>query len=178
MNKEIHLQALKHPNRPHYEWHGEWLEQTEDYVMVLCKAGRQLTHHTKGVIFTIATASIELFFLKEWYTVAIGIEDGVIVSYYCNVAMPSVVTDTGVTFVDLDLDLVKRSGGDWEVVDEDEFVINSEAFGYSAELQAEARAALARLLDRARSGSFPFDDSVLSRLPASYRHPVPGEPLI
>ncbi|MFS0726829.1 DUF402 domain-containing protein [Paenibacillus sp. 1P07SE] len=167
MNKTIHMQALKLPDRPHYEWSGEWVEQNDDYVMVLCKPGRKLVHHTKNNVFTINNTSLELFFLKEWYTVAIGIEEGKVVSYYCNVAMPSLVTDEGISFVDLDLDLIKGPGGDWQVVDEDEFAANSVAFGYSAELQSSARIALARLLERARSGRFPFDDSVLSRLPGA-----------
>ena len=164
----MHLQALKHPDRAHYEWSGEWLEQNEEYVMVLCKPGRKLMHHTKNSVFTIDNTSLELFFLKEWFTVAIGIENGRAVSYYCNVAMPSIVTADNVSFVDLDLDLIKRPGGDWQVVDEDEFAANSITFAYSPELQDKAREALAHLLDRARSGRFPFDDSVLSHLPASF----------
>ncbi|MBO2942908.1 DUF402 domain-containing protein [Paenibacillus sp. F411] len=166
----MHLQALKHPNRPHYEWSGERLEQNDEYVMVLCQPGRKLIHHTKKSVFIMDNTSLELFFLKEWFTVAIGIEDGKAVSYYCNVAMPSIVTETGISFVDLDLDLIKQPGEDWKVVDEDEFASNSIILNYSAELQTSARAALARLLERAVNGIFPFDEHVLGQLPAGFNH--------
>jgi uncharacterized protein len=36
------------------------------------------------------------------------IENGSIVSYYCNVALPSVLRGNEISFVDLDLDLVKN----------------------------------------------------------------------
>lgn len=38
---------------------------------------------------------------------AMEIEDGMIVSYYCNVALPSVLNENVLSFVYLDLDLEK-----------------------------------------------------------------------
>ena len=160
----FNIKALKQPNIPHYEWQGELLEQTDDYVLVICKPGRKLTHHTKGKTFTVNNTSLEYFFFKEWYTVAIEIEAGKINSYYCNIAKPSIIENNEISFVDLDLDLIKRPGEDWQVVDEDEFVINSEKYNYSADLKDKAIAALADLQDKVRKREFPFNRAPLEQL--------------
>ncbi|HLU21427.1 MAG TPA: DUF402 domain-containing protein [Bacillaceae bacterium] len=164
MSETIHIMALKHPNIPHYEWEGEIIKKTDDYIVVLCKPGRQLKHHTKGKTFTMKNTSIELFSFKEWYTVAAGVEEGEITSYYCNVAMPSKMNGNELTFVDLDLDLVKKVNADWQVVDEDEFEENSLKFSYSNELKDYAIHSLEELKKKALHKQFPFDESILNML--------------
>lgn len=163
VGKIIKLKALKYPNILHYEWQGELLEQLEDYVVVLSKPGRKLIHHTKNKIFTVQHTSLEFFYLKEWYTVSIEIEKGKITSYYCNVAMPSVLYDDELRFVDLDLDLVKPRNQDWQVVDEDEFKQNSLAYNYPEDLKENAVAALERLKAKALNASYPFDETALRK---------------
>ncbi|MBD2869047.1 DUF402 domain-containing protein [Paenibacillus arenilitoris] len=167
MGKYIRLKALKYPDRNHYEWEGELLEQTDDYVIVLCRPGRRLVHYTKNKVFTIDNTSLEIFFLKEWHTVAIGLEQGRAVSYYCNVAMPSVLDGDELRFVDLDLDLVQGRDEPWKVVDEDEFEANSETFRYPPELKDNAVQALARLKAKVEKGEFPFHADVLRAWPVT-----------
>ncbi|WP_028612335.1 DUF402 domain-containing protein [Paenibacillus harenae] len=164
MENRIKLRALKYPDHSHYEWEGELLEQTDDYVAVLCKPGRQLVHHTKNKVFTINNTSLEFFFLKEWCTVAIEIEHGQAASYYCNVAMPSVMNNRDITFVDLDLDLLKGRNEDWKVVDEEEFESNSIKYRYPPELMENAVAALTRLKEKVRRAEFPFNEEALNGL--------------
>lgn len=157
----INITALKHPNIPHYEWQGELIKSTEEFVLVLCKPGRKLTHHTKGATFTINNTSLEYFSLKEWFTVAMEIEQGRITSYYCNIAQPSTFNEPTVCFVDLDLDFVKRKNSDWQVVDEDEFEVNSIQFNYSTELIEKAMQSLEELKSKVRNKEFPFVDDIL-----------------
>lgn len=155
------MKSMKYPNIPHYEWKGRLLRNTPEYVMVLCESGREMKHHTKNTTFTIDVTSIEYFFLKEGFTVAMEIEEGNILSYYCNIAMPSVLHGNQLRFVDLDLDLVKGRNEDWMVVDEDEFEINSVKYGYPAELKEYALKSLDLLQKKINEGSFPFDGSGL-----------------
>ena len=156
MSNTLKIKALKFPNVLHYEWEGEILEKTPNYILVLCKSGRKLIHHSKNDVYTINNTSIEYFSLKDWYTAAMEIEDGVVVSTYCNVAMPSVLNHNELSFIDLDLDLVKRKNKNWEVVDEDEFELNSIKYQYPEELKNEAIKALERLKQEVAKGSFPF----------------------
>ncbi|GGH87263.1 protein associated with RNAse G/E [Pullulanibacillus pueri] len=161
MPEIIKIKALKHPNIPHYEWEGDLLQVTSDYVLVRCHPGRQLIHHTKKDIFTIDNTSIEYFSLKEWFTAAMAVEEGKVVAYYCNIAKPSVLTNNALSFVDLDLDLVKDKDKAWQVVDEDEFETNSIKYNYSPELKAEAVNALEALKAKIKQGVFPFNDQIL-----------------
>ena len=164
LNKHIKIKALKFPDIPHYEWEGEILEKTEHYLLVLCKSGRELIHHTKNEVYIINTTSIEYFPLKKWYTAAMEIEEGTgaLISAYCNIAMPSVLNQNEISFIDLDLDFIKRKNEDWEVVDEDEFEINSMKFQYPEELKNEALKALEKLKQDVANSIFPFNYKFIS----------------
>lgn len=160
----VKIKALKFPDILHYEWEGELLHHTSDYLLVLCKPGRTLIHHTKNKIFTIDNTSLEYFSLKEWFTAAMEVEDGKVVSTYCNVAKPSVFKNNELSFIDLDLDLIQVKDKEWEVIDEDEFESNSIRYGYSIELKRETVKALDRLKEEVRLGKFPFNNRVASLL--------------
>lgn len=162
MNNIIKIKAFKYPNVLHYEWEGELLEKTSDYVIVLCKYGRKLIHYTKNDVYTLNNTSIEYFSLNEWFTVATEVEKGIITSNYCNVAMPSVLVGNEIQFVDLDLDLIKKLNGNWEVVDEDEFESNSIKYNYPVELKNEALKALDNLKLKVKKGNFPFNKDIIS----------------
>ncbi|MFD1424199.1 uncharacterized protein DUF402 [Laceyella sediminis] len=107
--------------------------------------------------------SLEFFSFTEWFTAAMQFENGQIVSYYCNVAMPSTVHGDVVRFVDLDLDLVKKAESDWQVVDEDEFRDNSVTYQYPEELIHQAVSSLDSLRLKIANGEFPFDETLLRK---------------
>ncbi|UII54729.1 DUF402 domain-containing protein [Cytobacillus spongiae] len=162
MNQGIKITALKYPNIPHYEWQGEVVRKTEDGLFVLCCPGRKLHHYSKGATFTINNVSLEYYSFKDWFTAAMEIENGRVVSYYCNIAMPSKMISNHVSFVDLDLDFVMSEQTGWQVVDEEEFEENSIKFEYSAELKKAAFESLEELKDRVRKKQFPFNENSLA----------------
>jgi hypothetical protein len=157
--KQITIKALKFGDRPHYEWETTLLEKTDTYIIVLGERGRKLQHHTKQKIFTVDNWTIEFFSFESWFTVSADVVDSKITQYYCNVNEPAKIDGATVTFVDLDLDYVQRSG-EWRVVDEDEFVHNAVLFGYPDELVRTARQELFRLQERVRNKQFPFDGTI------------------
>ncbi|WP_230200122.1 DUF402 domain-containing protein [Bacillus niameyensis] len=164
MDNVIKIKALKFPNIPHYEWEGELIQHSPDYVLVLCKRGRKLIHHTKNKVFTINNTSLEYFSLKEWFTAALEVEDGKIVSAYCNVAKPSVYYHNQISFVDLDLDYIKEKNKEWKVVDEEEFETNSVQYMYPVQLKNDAMKALDELMEKVRKSEFPFNNQIVSLL--------------
>jgi protein associated with RNAse G/E len=157
------IRAYKHPDIPHCEWEGEVLEQTDDYIVIKGAAGRRFTHHTKGKSFKMDRPSIEIFFFKEWYNVSFTFENDEVVKHYCNIAMPSVITDEGVCYVDLDLDVVKNGESRWRVVDRDEFESHQVTYKYGEKLVWQAEEALKELQIKIKEKHFPFDGSVLER---------------
>lgn len=125
------------------------------------QAGKNINASYKRDTFTLNNVSLEFFSLNEGFTVAVEIENREIISYYCNIAMPSVFKNNHLSFVDLDLDLVKRKHDDWEVVDEDEFEINSSIYNYPPELKESANQSLEELKRRINRREFPFDGTLL-----------------
>ncbi|MDR6551598.1 DUF402 domain-containing protein [Paenibacillus qinlingensis] len=156
MDNQITIQALKYGNLLHYEWRTTLLEKTETHIVVLGEYGRQLHHYTKQKVFTIENWTIEFFSFDSWYTVSADVVDGVLNEFYCNINQPAVMKGTTVSFVDLDLDYVKRKGV-WQVVDEDEFAAHTIKFGYPVELVHQAEQALAALKEKVANKEFPFD---------------------
>lgn len=102
--------------------------------------------------------------MKEWFTAAMEVEDGNVVSTYCNVAKPSVFNNDEITFIDLDLDYIQENNKEWKVVDEEEFESNSIKYKYPVELKNEAIKALAKLKEEIRIGKYPFNNQVVTQL--------------
>ncbi|MGE6258515.1 DUF402 domain-containing protein [Heyndrickxia sporothermodurans] len=161
----ISIHALKYPNILHYEWSGDIIERTSDYLLVLCKPGTRFTHHTRGTSEIKSNAWLEFFPLNDWYTVSMELNQGKIVSYYCNIALPPVFIKNRIQFIDLDLDIVKgQSEEEWNVVDEEEFEINRIKYNYSSEMIEGAVNALKRLKEKIKMKEFPFNDEVYVKL--------------
>ncbi|MGG1552965.1 DUF402 domain-containing protein [Paenibacillus ferrarius] len=166
----IPIRALKYGNRPHYDWETTLLERGDAHLFVLGHHGRQLRHYTKGKTFTIDRWTVEFFPLDAWFTVSADVVDGRIVQYYCNICEPPRLEQDGVSFIDLDLDLIYRDGV-WQVVDEDEFAEHTVKFGYPPELVNRVWQELAKLQARIASRQFPFDGS-MERLVSQAPHEV------
>ncbi len=76
---------------------------------------------------------------------------------YCDITAPATWTGSErVRIVDLDLDVRRRRWGDIEQLDQDEFEQNQVAYGYSAEVIAEAQAASGWLAVALGDGTEPF----------------------
>lgn len=155
INEKITIQARKYGGRLHYEWQATLLEVTEDYALVYCEANRTFIHHSKQKQFNIPYPSLEWFFFKQGYTVAISFKpEGLM--YYCNIALPATYLDGVISFVDLDLDYIKEAGEQWQVVDEDEFEHHQVVLHYSDDIIAFARSALTTLQQAVKTNVYPF----------------------
>ncbi|BFU46231.1 DUF402 domain-containing protein [Krasilnikovia sp. MM14-A1004] len=76
---------------------------------------------------------------------------------YCDITVPARWDGPSeVTLIDLDLDLVRYRDGRVELDDADEFVTNTAAFGYPAEVVTQAQAAAAGLHADLTAGAEPF----------------------
>lgn len=66
---------------------------------------------------------IEQYFTNHWYNIyeIYQKEKGGLKGWYCNIAEPAVITNKGVSFVDLALDVLVFPNGQFKVLDEDEF---------------------------------------------------------
>lgn len=159
-SKDVRILSLKYGNIPHYEWRGKLLEKTNDYIIIKSSAPRKLIHHTKGETFDIPGYGIEYFSLSDWYTVSLTVIDGKVDNYYCNIALPSLFDGDTISFVDLDLDVTYTKEKGWFIEDVDEFFIHHHTFGYSKALRDKAIKTCRSLLQKAKNGESPFDETL------------------
>ena len=165
MDQKIKCTSLKYDGAVNYVWDVLFLEEcTPKHVLVLGEPGRKLIHHKRGKTFTFDNPCIEYFPFDEWFTVAIEKVPYKEYFYYCNISMPPRFTDNNISYIDLDLDLIRRPGEDWQLVDEDEFDENTVKLSYPADLVAQARAAVANLYDLINNKRYPFDGWLTDKL--------------
>lgn len=153
----IQIQAVKYDGSLHCEWETTLLTETERYLVVYGRPGRVLHHHTWNQTFICDTPSLEYYDLQDGYTVNLDLEQDGQVRYYCNICLPTKRTASGLRFVDLELDLVRNTAGQWTVVDEDEFLENQRTYHYPDEVIEGAEQMLRRLQNKIEQQDFPFD---------------------
>lgn len=108
-----------------------------------------------GVVGGPGDEFTEFYFPGRWYNVFyIADPDGRQKGWYCNVTRPPAFDESGISFVDLKLDVFVHPDGRWAVLDEDEFAA---AMGLATDAGevAQARATLDRLIDLAKRGRLP-----------------------
>jgi uncharacterized protein len=79
------------------------------------------------------------------------------VELYVNINTPAVRDGDVISYVDLDLDVVRRCDGSIEIVDRDELELHSAQLGYPPDLVARAEAAADEVVERMRRGEPPFE---------------------
>ncbi len=157
LNEKVMVLVDKYNQKLHYSWDTYLIESTNEYILVRGEAGRNLNHYTKEKVFKIPTPSLEYFSLTEGFTVNIDIYPDGDLEYYCNIALPAEYKDNNIRFIDLDIDIVKRPGEDWKIVDYDEFLSNSRLFKYPDDIVKFAEASTEKLQDKIRGNLFPFN---------------------
>lgn len=155
--KKITISAYKYGGKLHYSWDTYLINENDEYILVKGKVGRKLNHHTKNKIFVCETPSLEFFSFTEGFTVNIDIHPDGELEYYCNIALPAKYKKHNISFVDLDIDIVKRPGEDWQLIDYDEFLSNSHLFKYPNDIVKYAEASIEKLQNKIREKAFPFN---------------------
>lgn len=161
---DIQIQAVKYDGSLHCEWETTLLTEIGQYLVVYGRPGRVLNHHTRNQTFICDTPSLEYYDLQDGYTVNLDLEQDGQVRYYCNICLPAERTVSGLRFVDLDLDLIRDTAGQWTVVDADEFLENQRTYHYPDEVIEGAEQMLRRLQNKIEQQDFPFDGFLTRQL--------------
>lgn len=81
------------------------------------------------------------------------------IEVYVDITTPTTVNQGEAFTLDLDLDVIRRSTGDVEIDDEDEFEQHSREMGYPSRLIAAAREAAETVRRKVEQRQAPFDGS-------------------
>ncbi|MEX1103991.1 MAG: DUF402 domain-containing protein [Dehalococcoidia bacterium] len=99
------------------------------------------------------------FWRDRWYNVFRLSRPGCeLALWYCNITTPPRLDGTQLNYVDLDLDVIVRPGGDIQLVDTDEFQERQKTLHYPHDLICRAEQAACEVSDMARRHIFPFNE--------------------
>ncbi len=157
IGRTIHVRSTKYDGSPHWEF-DSWLVLEEGPLLVTVNfAGQEL--QTWNGPWTTPYHTRNHFWSDRWYNVMrLERPQGGLEGWYCNVTTPIQFDGEDVRYVDLDLDVRVPAQGEPEVLDEEEFLENSQRMGYPPEVVEQARRALDELVRLARTGQPPFDE--------------------
>jgi uncharacterized protein len=152
----ITVRAHKYDGSEHRRWNAKLLQQEGSLLVLDATFEQEIVHDLLGTI-AAGTRSIEYYWLDRWYNIFRFLEpNGNLRSYYCNVNIPPSFDGQILSYVDLDMDILVEPDLSYRIVDLEDFDRNASLFGYSADVQKEARRALQQLVELIEARAFPF----------------------
>jgi uncharacterized protein len=157
VGRTILVRACKYDGREHRSWHAQVLRLEGSLIALDARFSDEVIHELLGKI-AIGTHSLEYYWLDRWYNVfRFAQPDGKLRNYYCNVNVPPTYDGETLSYVDLDLDILVEPDFSYQILDFDDFERNAEYYGYSVEVQANARRAVDELVRMIETREFPFN---------------------
>ena len=154
----IEVRAYKYDGALHRTWGAELIRQQDSLVVLDAKFPDEIVHELLGTIAS-GTHSLEYYWLDRWYNIfRFSQPDGTLRNYYCNVNVPAKFDGETLSYVDLDLDILVDPDFSYRLLDVEDFERNARLFGYTEEIQANARQALTELIGLIETRAFPFSD--------------------
>jgi len=156
LGRAIHVVSTKYDGSAHWEFDAYFVIEQGTLLIASNFAVHVLKN--KDGDWTTPFDVRNHFWQDRWYNVmrCDRPRGGGLEYYYCNVTTPSLYDGENLRYVDLDLDVRVFANGRIELLDEDEFVENSQRMGYPADVIEQARRAADELIELATARRFPF----------------------
>ena len=153
----ILLRATKYDGTAH--WIQPFTVVADDGLLLETRYRARTPIYTSRGEFRSPYDSYVYFWRDRWYNVFRLSRPGCeLALWYCNITTPPELHGTQLNYIDLDLDVIVRPGGDIELVDSDEFQERQTTLHYPRELVCRAEQAACEVSDMARRHIFPFDE--------------------
>lgn len=159
--KWIKIQSYKHDGSLHRFWKRNFvLVDNEAWLIVASKRTRVI--ESNGRIWYTKEPAVSIFSKTMWFnTIAMLKEEGI--TYYSNIASPTLIDGDVAKYIDYDLDIKRMPNGTLKLLDRNEFKRHIGTLEYDQELvdvifdQAEKTQALMT------TNKFPFDEEEILR---------------
>lgn len=149
------VHAKKYDGRVRKTWTGGVVSESDELIVLVAKFEEAVEHNDLGHI-AAGTLSFEHFWTDRWYNIfRFHHPDGEPLAYYVNIAMPAEIDGDILSYIDLDIDVIRWPDGRIEVLDLDDFEKNQRKFRYSPDVIAKAEAGLKDVLALIERGELP-----------------------
>ena len=152
----ILVRACKYDGSEHRRWPAQVIKQEGSLVVLDARFPEEVVHDLLGTIAG-GTHSLEYYWLDRWYNVfRFAQPNGELRNYYCNVNVPPTFDGEILSYADLDLDILVAPDFSYQLLDLEDFERNILHYGYSVEVQNNARRAVDELVRMIQAREFPF----------------------
>lgn len=156
-NKWIQVQGYKHDGRMHRIWDSVFvLEDNEEYISVASSKAIKIIEHDFRVWYTKEPA-IMIFFKKRWFNIIAMLKDTGI-TYYVNLASPTLIDGLKAKYIDYDLDIKLYPNNNIRLIDTKEYDHNRKLYGYSEDIQKILVHNVHEIEEIMKKREFPFSD--------------------
>lgn len=153
----VTVHSRKYDGRIHRRWSASLTARVETLLVLDGVFEEEVRHPLLGTVLA-GTMSTEYYWTDRWYSIFRFREpSGQFRNYYCNVNTPVVLENGVLSFVDLDIDLLVAPDWSYKILDEDEFLTNSELYNYPPDYRQRASEAVSELVCLIQRREFPFD---------------------
>lgn len=161
-SKWIAVQAYKHDGLLHRQWSPAYLvKETDEYWAVASKAS--FVTESDGREWMTKEHAIFFLYKHRWMNViAMMKENGI--TYYVNVASPTILDNGFLRYIDYDLDVKLFPDGGKKVLDEEEFQRHVQTYGYSKTLIEAITSSQQEIIKDMDERKSPFVDSLVMKL--------------
>jgi protein associated with RNAse G/E len=150
--------VLKYDGREHRRWPAR-IAKTEGSLIVLDAVFEEKIEHELLGTIASGTISTEYYWLDRWYNVfRFSDPNRQVKNFYCNVNQPPSFDGRVLSYIDLDIDVLVAPDFTYKVLDVEDFEHNAKRYAYPDEVQANARRALADLIELIEARAFPFNE--------------------
>lgn len=165
--EHIIVKSFKANGRIHRSWYNLFkLEENDEYIVV--GSLRTFVIESNGRNWVATEPCISVYFKNAWFNV-LGIfkKDGL--SYYCNLASPSIIEDGVIKYIDFDLDIKLRHES-IKILDENEYKYNSRRMKYDSRLDEILKKEELKIKELMEAHKFPFDDQKIKQYLVDFKN--------
>ncbi|HKY44180.1 MAG TPA: DUF402 domain-containing protein [Pyrinomonadaceae bacterium] len=154
---EILVSVHKYDGTEYRRWPARIAKTVGPLLILDAVFDEEIQHDLLGTIVS-GTISTEYYWLDRWYNVfRFSDPHQKLKNFYCNINVPPRFDGRVLSYIDLDIDVLVEPDLTYKILDEDDFEENAQRYHYPQEVQVNARAALAELIELIESRSFPFN---------------------
>lgn len=157
---KIIIESLKHDGSLHRKWHENFiLKQTEDLIIGYNNATK--VTEADGSVWTSKEPAVFYFHRRHYYNViALLREDGIY--FYVNLSSPFTLSKGVLSYIDYDLDLFLTPEGDISLLDQEEYNLHKETYGYSKDLQRRIDSYIPYIYEQIEKRQDPFTEKFVN----------------
>ncbi len=156
----VRIQAYKHDGEFHRMWsHCFLLEENADYYVLVSVRAKVV--ETNGRVWHTKEPAVFIFSKKEWFNVIAMIKEGGI-TYYANVASPTIKDKGFLKYIDYDLDLKLYPNGGTRLLDQNEYAHHCETLDYGEDIKAILQMTTDLIQHKMDHREYPFIDEKIN----------------